>query len=361
MERSFCTYTVKQYPENSFYIGANSEKGFVLTPGGVFEEENFDRVFILKGGPGTGKSTFMKKAAEDAESSDCHVTRYYCSSDPDSLDAVIIEKNEKKTLIIDGTHPHIREMKYPGAVSEIINLSIMWDTEKLTAEKEKITELSAKKTACFETAYKYLKAAAELARAQSAISRKVCDTDKLRAAVIRFIAPYKKQKGKTSSVYTEAFSMKGTACTDTFFQSAEKIYYLTDVMGISEIYLEILSDELEKEGIAHTKIVCPVNTGKISGVYMDGAKLFITHENYKGETKAGKRVNMKRFVISESSSFKGRYRFGEKCISALQEGAAESLASAEEYHFELESIYVSAMNFKKVSKLYRDKIVPVIH
>ncbi len=360
MERSFCTYTIKEYPENSFYIGANSEKGFVLTPGGIFEEDNFDRVFILKGGPGTGKSTFMKKAAKEAEKKGRTLTGYYCSSDPDSLDALIIENGDEKTLIIDGTHPHIREMKYPGAVSEIINLSVLWNTELLTERREKIRELSDLKSDCFENAYRYLAAAAELDRSQIKISKTVLNEDKMKSAVVRFAAPYKKFKGTVRTVYTEAFSMSGTVSSDVFVKSSKQIYYLSDSMGISRLFLKELSKELKKEKVAHTEIISPVSTAVISGIFIDGASILITHQNYKDEMPLGKTINMKRFLSDDGASLKGRYRFGEKCKNALYEGAADALLKASNYHFELENIYSPAMNFKKLNKIYREKISPFL-
>ncbi len=360
MDRSICTYNLTEYERDSYFIGANSEKGFILTPGGIFEEENFDRVFILKGGPGTGKSTFMKKAAKDAEKKGHQTVRYYCSSDPSSLDALIIVTPDKRILIIDGTHPHIREMKYPGAVSEIINLSIMWDTEDLSSQTEIIKELTKRKSDCFKSTYKYLSAAAELSRSLVSISERFCNTDKMKAATERFISPYKRIEGATRKVYTEAFSMKGTVAIDTYFKIAKQTYYVSDFLGLSLLYMNNLSEKLSKENVSHTKIVSPVNSETVSGIFIEEAEILVTHENYSERLPKGKKINMKRFVTEEYKAFKGRYRFGEKCKNALLEGAADSLHLAEKYHFELENIYVSAMNFKKVSKIYRERILPVL-
>ena len=94
-----------------FFAAANSGRGFVSFYGKIFGRENIKRRYLIKGGPGTGKSTFMKKVAEAAEDCGMSVERYRCSSDPNSLDGVIINKN---VAVIDSTAPHAEEWVSPG-------------------------------------------------------------------------------------------------------------------------------------------------------------------------------------------------------------------------------------------------------
>ena len=42
-----------------FFAAANTENGFYSLFDDVFSPESFRRIYILKGGPGTGKSTLM--------------------------------------------------------------------------------------------------------------------------------------------------------------------------------------------------------------------------------------------------------------------------------------------------------------
>ena len=360
MDKPFCTYKIIPSLENSYFIGANTENGFRLTPGGVFDEENFDRVFILKGGPGTGKSTFMKKIIKSVEDAGGAAKKYYCSSDPDSLDAVIISVNSKKYLICDGTAPHVTEMKYPGAVSKIVNLSPAWDDEKLSSQRDEIISISEKKSSCFTNAYKYLVSAYSVRRTLQSVTNRVCDTEKLKGAVSRFAEKFRKFKGEKHSVYTEAFSMKGAVAFNTVFKSADEIYYLSDSYGISELYLKLLSEELKKQGTGHIEILSPINSDLLSGIYIEDAGVLVTHNNYEGELPEGKKVNMKRFLNGTELEYRGKYRFASKCYNALLSGAAECLSEARRKHFELEDIYIAAMNFKKADRLYRETVSDII-
>ena len=65
-----------------FFIGANTARGFVNDADDIFS--GLKKLYILKGGPGTGKSTWMKRAAEKAEKAGYPVERYFCSSDSSS-------------------------------------------------------------------------------------------------------------------------------------------------------------------------------------------------------------------------------------------------------------------------------------
>ena len=62
------------------------------------------RIFVMKGGPGVGKSTFMKTIAESLLAQGYSVEFHCCSSDNDSLDGIVIP--QIGIAMIDGTAPH---------------------------------------------------------------------------------------------------------------------------------------------------------------------------------------------------------------------------------------------------------------
>ena len=80
----------------------------------IFDPMAYRHIFIIKGGPGTGKSRFMNEIAADAEQNGHRVRYYYCSSDTASLDAITIPS--RGIAVLDGTAPHLTDPVYPGAV-----------------------------------------------------------------------------------------------------------------------------------------------------------------------------------------------------------------------------------------------------
>ena len=140
----------------SYFASANTFKGFKSNFKKVFNPEKFERIYIIKGGPGTGKSSLMKRVGQDFLSQNCQITRYFCSSDSSSLDGIVIENGNKKIAIIDGTSPHMTDPEIPGACEKIINLADALNYTALLKRKTELLDLNKKKKANYEKAYKHL-------------------------------------------------------------------------------------------------------------------------------------------------------------------------------------------------------------
>ena len=139
------------------FPGNNSAEGFYS-----FYESGLsamDHVYILKGGPGTGKSSFMRHLGEAFRDRGFDIELWQCSSDNDSLDGVLIPAY--KTAVVDGTAPHTLDPVYPGAREEILNLGEFWKNNALRKEKDAIVSLTDRISAAFDDAYKKLKTAGE--------------------------------------------------------------------------------------------------------------------------------------------------------------------------------------------------------
>lgn len=133
----------------NYYAGGNTAEGFYS----LFESnmEELETVYILKGGPGSGKSTMIKKLADEWGEKGYDVELIHCASDNDSLDGLIIPK--LKFGILDGTAPHVLEPKAPGAIEHYVNLGTAWDTVWLKGKREEIVELQQKIGNAFQSAY----------------------------------------------------------------------------------------------------------------------------------------------------------------------------------------------------------------
>ena len=142
----------------NYFAGGNTARGFYS----LFESnlQGLERLFILKGGPGTGKSTLMRKIAEDWLASGLNIEFMHSSSDNTSIDGIVIPA--LKVGIVDGTAPHIIEPRAPGAVEEYINLGAAWDAKALKRQKVSILRLTNQINDSFQKAYSTLKEALEI-------------------------------------------------------------------------------------------------------------------------------------------------------------------------------------------------------
>lgn len=139
------------------FPGSNTPEGF---KGFLAENlQNMERVFILKGGPGCGKSTLMNKIAQNMTERGYDAEVWLCSSAPESLDGVVVP--ELAVAVVDGTAPHIVEPSCPGVVEEIVNLGEHWNQSRLREHKQEIRELGRQIEASFDRAYQELAKAAK--------------------------------------------------------------------------------------------------------------------------------------------------------------------------------------------------------
>ena len=92
-------------PQVRYFLGANTPQGFYSLYDELLDPAGANDIFILKGGPGCGKSTLMRRVSAALEHEGQSAEYIICSGDPDSLDAVIFPK--LKAAIVDGTAPHV--------------------------------------------------------------------------------------------------------------------------------------------------------------------------------------------------------------------------------------------------------------
>ncbi|WP_395940585.1 PRK06851 family protein [Bacillus sp. HMF5848] len=133
----------------NYYASGNTARGsFSLFDSNL---EDLDMIYILKGGPGTGKSSLMKTIGYKWLDLNYDIEFLHCSSDNNSVDGLIIP--ELKVGIVDGTAPHIIEPKFPGVIEQYINLGVAWNTQELKNNKDQIKQLTKSVNKAFSTAY----------------------------------------------------------------------------------------------------------------------------------------------------------------------------------------------------------------
>ena len=135
-----------------FFLGANSKEGFVsLFPRLKAEESR--RIFCIKSGPGCGKSTCMAHLAAALGGAK---EEFLCSSDPGSLDGVLLPG----LAILDGTAPHVFEPDFPGCDGDYLTLPAFLDPAGLESRRPELLALKAASRQHYARAYRLIAAAA---------------------------------------------------------------------------------------------------------------------------------------------------------------------------------------------------------
>ncbi len=339
-----------------FYLGANSAAGFVSLFSELYNENSRNAV-ILKGGPGTGKSTLMKKiAAAAAERGDDTVEYIHCSSDPDSLDAVIFD--DGKCCIADGTAPHTLDPKWPGAVDQIINLGDCWDKAKLVENKEKIVEICKRKTKLYEMAYKFIGTANIAMKENFSLIEPLIRKEKLQLMVDRLVEselPRVGAEGKEKRRLLSGITPNGVfGYFDTVEALCRRVYVFEDEHGIAPIAMARLRDAAVRMGYTVYGCYCPVEPlEKLEHLLIPSLSLgFVTaNEWHRYEGESVKTVNMRNYLTTaELKNCRARLAFNNRSVKELLEEAVLKLSQAKELHGMLEKYYVDAMDFAGVEQ-----------
>lgn len=343
-----------------YFAASNSAEGFKNYYSEVFSRADF--VYIIKGGPGTGKSSLMKKFARSAEDSGAVCEYYFCSSDPSSLDGVLIFSKNGVIGMLDGTAPHISEPKFPGAREQIVNLGECWDVALLQKQKNEIIALSERKSAEYKNAYTYLRSVGNLRAVSEGFLSGAVDFDKLRGAVGRLVRELPRGELEYSPAILDSVSMGGRVRLSTFEENAKKLYVISDFHGIGKLFLTELFAALHGRGVSARVSFDPISPERVDGIFLENERVaFVSLRDAQerfGEADRSQEereiifINSKRFIDTEKlREVRSELRYTDRLAQSSLDGALHALSKAKIYHFLLEDIYGKAMDWQKFEKI----------
>ena len=337
-----------------YFLGANSPQGFYSLYDQLIDPAQARAVYILKGGPGCGKSSLMRRVAQRAEEAGKAVEYIHCSGDPDSLDAVHIPN--LGVAIVDGTAPHVVEPKYPGVVESYVNLGDCYDKVALGDIRREIMGCMTGYKDCYKRAYRCLGAAAEIKEDMQAI----LTTDTLeakaekraRGILGREVRKAGSGSGQVVQRFLGAVTHQGPV---RYYSTAEvlckRIYILEDSYGLSHLLLTHLLAGIA--GAGYDVIACPSPMApdrlehliipELSLAFLSASPLL------PYDRRPYRRIRVDAMADAELvRRNKARLRFSRKVSAALTEEAVASLAQAKAMHDDLEALYNPHVDFDKV-------------
>lgn len=207
---------------------------------------------ILKGGPGCGKSTFLKRVGDAGHAAGLAVVWLHCAGDPASLDGVYFP--EKCSGFFDGTAPHTVEPALFGASGEYLDLGTFCRTEALNTAR--IRALNADCAMFRLRAQQYLAAAAALyPRATPGLvypeDREAARRRAKSICAREFGTPGKgTEHGRCERLFLSAITCEGRIFfPDTIAAQCERVYLLDDGCGLAEEFLHIVRAHAGRCGV----------------------------------------------------------------------------------------------------------------
>lgn len=344
----------------SFFFGANNKTRYCSLFEGLYDPYQKGKHLILKGGPGTGKSTLMKKIADKLEQKGQFVERGYCSADPGSLDIVLAP--EMNFSVLDGTSPHTFDPTLPGVSQHIVDLSAAWDRAYLNEHIAEIGELTAGNKGIHKKVADFMNVASRFETHNALICAEFTDTEKLQRYANRLAnriihEKNKGEKGKFYKRFLSAVSPEGIVVQyDSVVALSENIITIEDEFcAVAPYIAEYVANYAVEKGYDVYACYCPLFPRyKIEHIIIPELKVAIFTENsyHYSIDEMEKRVHASRFYDKVAyDKNKQKLSFNKKAKKELIDEAVRKLSLAKDVHDRLEEYYIKATDFDIINEI----------
>lgn len=349
-----------------FFLGANSPAGFVSHFADNFSALEGWHTYIIKGGPGTGKSTLMKRVADRFLSMGLSAHLCPCASDTGSLDAVIFP--DVKIMLLDGTAPHTVEPKYIGACEEIINLCDCWDSEKLQNRREEIINYSNLNATFHRRAAAYISAAGYVIADSANTASDFVNREKAALFGTKLAKKHIKKTncaGKERLRYLSAVTPHGHVFyRNTLSKLCDEIIPVADEYGAAApLILGAVRDFALAAGHEIITCACPLSpVFKPEHIIIPALSLgFTTANRYHSTESETRAIHARRFSdVTNLHKQKHAFSYNKKACAQLLNMASVMLCDAKSAHDKLEQCYISAMDFGALDKVTNSAIQSIL-
>lgn len=336
-----------------FFLGANSGSEFVTYFKQLQRQNCSMQLLIFKGGPGSGKSSLMKRVMKFGEAKGHTIEAIACASDPNSLDAVI--DHTASFAMMDGTAPHTEDPSLPGARHHILYTGDLWDTAKLSSNNSEIEKLSIAVSDCHKGAGAYIKGAVALLSENMRYAESYIQKKKALAFANSIIEKLKGSgESRTEKRLLSAVSVGEIKLfPETPYLLADKVFVIDDDMGAaSDFILKAISCGAKLRDESFIYCPCSVMPKKCDHLIFPDSRIAVVTQN------SFLRFNGK----AEEERFYSPLPFEEECITRqkhakeLLDKACALVKKAKDIHDDLEAFYIDAMDFSGTDKVFEDII-----
>ena len=361
--------------ERHYFPGNNTPLGFFSYYKHILGQREANKIVCIKGGPGTGKSTFMNRIAEYFASMDEDIDYLHCSADENSLDGIVLK--DRRIAVIDGTSPHITDPVTPGAVDKIVNLGEFWDEEAIAVNKSEIIDLNEETSRWYRIAYNYLSAAKSVYRSLEEIYNDASEDSEIYKVVADIVGSeygdldISLKPGKRKKFFASAITGDGVVNYITsLLGDMKRVYMIDSPVGYSNSsFMEIVTEGAIYRGLDVEVYYCPMcPEEKIEHIVIPELKTaFVTMNRYHDiqpweiptPDESGQEI-----ILIDMEDYMNILNIGKnsELIQSLNEEydillnkSVKHLSLARDTHLMVEKMYIPNMNFTQLSDM-RDKL-----
>lgn len=345
------------FMQNAYFLGGASPEGFVSD---FPTQEKAHYGFLLKGGPGTGKSTLLKTVA--SLFADETVTLYHCASDPRSLDAVVLE--DRGVYLADATAPHEMSVALPYVTGELVDLAAGLQPDALAGNRERIIAMANENAALHAECRMVLSAVGSMQSISFGVGADALMHQKLNAFTLRLV----------KRLLPKTMRSKANAGGKILYRQCSALTPLGNVLLLPETYGTVLleddygcaaqsliadfAERLSAAGMNCVLSRCLTMRGKPAvHLLLPECRLALLSASLLETLPAEPmmRLNLRRFYDADVlRKQRAVHRFAVKNAVLLQKRASALLSEALLVHDALEAPFIKAQDREKLGAITAD-------
>lgn len=353
------------------FPGGNTSRGFYSFYDHIAPNDD-GYSFVLKGGPGTGKSTFIRQIADELIAQGVEAEFHHCSADASSIDAVVF--GDSGLCIVDGTAPHVYEPRHYNVDGEIVDLSPFLDAKAVKRHEKAIRLITADAKAAFQRAYRYLAAARHVredwAASRQAAGGDTCLPQRAASFVEQIFHPPpapsdipRGDVGHARRLFASSITPDGPLHhLDTLLAPLKRIFIVNGQTGTGrERLLEMIGQAALIRGYDTQFFHCAFEPKHIDHVIIPALSTAVlssepphTFPDERQDRRIAGRIDLNDGASKHALQRNGPHiDLARQTFWQLFRHAVTALKDAQRLHMQLESLYVPAMDFAGLQRLHQ--------
>lgn len=333
----------------AFFLGANTRDGFCALTDSLRAERGLTRIYTVKAGPGCGKSAVLRKLGGALAGGERRED-LLCSSDPRSLDGVVLHR--LGAVLLDGTAPHVAEPDFPGADGDYLPLPPLRDTRALRDRRPALLALRTAAEQKYQSAYRQIRAAALVDESLRRLLLPLWPVRRLEARADGILArelPRRPGPGTLRRRFLDGITPEGLLfLRGTVEALCPRVYVIEDRYGFAQGLLERLRDGALARGWEVYACLSPLDPARLLHLLLPEAGLaFVSEDGTRlPDCRPARRIRVDASGAGEGfRAVRGRAKALLRLRAALLDDAVAEIAAAHRLHDRIEEIYRPCVDF----------------
>lgn len=341
---------MEQLPAISYFLGANSHRGFFPLYQQFFNPSQWKGLYLLKGGATCGRSALLRRVGQGLENSGHQVEYIQCSLDAQALDGVVVPS--LNVALLNSTPPHLVEPQVPELSPCYLNVGEDTPTGQPHGMEGTIATHTKGYQTCYHRSQRALQGGAlllEEGRATLTTEELLTKLEKRGRGILSREGKVKGTGGAEHKRFLGGITCQGQISHfDTADALCQRVYVLSDSYGLGASLLEQLRGGMIERGYDVISCPSPLEPERLEHLLIPNLSLaFVTSTpTLPYEKKPYRHIRIDAMADGELLyQHKRRLKFGKKMTAALLEESATALQEAKNHYDQLETLYHPYVNF----------------